>query len=94
MMVNTSLYLVSVDHLDLALVTVLPSNTSHPEPPRLRSVSQLDEGCHLRLADHLQELHVEAEEELHSLRGHRGRSDGKAILLTVCEAKCVVNLQT
>ena len=60
--------------------------------PGFRSVGQLDEGRHLSLADHLQQLHVETEEEVDRLLGDGGGSDSKAVLLTVGESQSVMNL--
>ena len=60
--------------------------------PGLRSVGQLDEGRYLCLADHLQQLHVETQEEVDRLlRDSRG-SYGEAVLLTVGEPQSLVNL--
>ena len=63
-----------------------------PAIPGLRSVGQLDEGRHLSLTDHLQQLHVQTEEEVDRLLGDSGGSDSKAVLLTVGEPESVVNL--
>ena len=63
-----------------------------PVIPGLRSVGQLDEGRHLGLADHLQQLHVQAEEEVDRLLGHGRGPDSKAVLLAVGEPESVVNL--
>ena len=60
--------------------------------PGVRGVGQLDEGRHLRHADHLQQLHVETQEEVDRLLGDSCGSDGEAVLLTVGESKSVVNL--
>ena len=45
-----------------------------------------------RLADHLQQLHVQAEEEPHGLGRHCGCSDGEAVLLRQIQAERIVNL--
>ena len=63
-----------------------------PAIPGLRSVGQLDEGRHLRLADHLQQLHIQAEEEVDRLLGDSGGSYSKAVLLAVGKPESVVNL--
>ena len=63
-----------------------------PDIPGLWSVGQLDEGRHLRLADHLQQLHVQAEEEVDCLLGHGRGPDGEAVLLAVGEPESIVNL--
>ena len=45
-----------------------------------------------RLADHLQQLHVQAEEEPDGLGRHGGSSDGEAVLLRQVQAESIVNL--
>ena len=51
--------------------------------------------CHVsrpRLADHLQQLHVQAEEEPDCLGRHGGSSDGEPVLLRQVQAERIVNL--
>ena len=78
-MLGRGYYLIFVDYLDLTLIRILLANSAYPELPRLWGVAELHKGGGLSHGDHLQQLHVEAEEELDSLWRHSSCSDSKAM---------------
>ena len=84
--------LIFVDQLNIAKIREFKTNFSHSEFSRVYCIHKLRQAAHLRHGGHLQQLHVEAEQEPHCLRGHSRAPDNKTIDDSLVKSKCLMNL--